>query len=304
MSKNVMEKLWEFAYEPSNLKNAIYNPAIKPKLEKALSDVPNLMLYGGPGVGKGTFANILLKHTGYDYLWVNASDETGIDFVRSGGKVNNFSTSLGITPLKIVVFNEADSLTRGAQGAQKALKQLMEDVHKITRFIFLTNSIESMMDELIDRCNLIEISNPPAKEIFLFTSKILQAEQIKFDKKVLLSIIKKSYPSIRNTIRSLQININKGKLVGDLTSTSEGVWIKITNAIKKGDIEMVRKLLRSNYINYPSLYEYLYNNCGDFKEPGGVILLVGEHLVYDSKIAIKEINFMHMVASMIFQKVV
>jgi len=159
------------------------------------------------------------------------------------------------------------------------------------------------MDELMDRCNLIEISNPPAKEIFLFTSKILQAEKIKFDKKVLLSIIKKSYPSIRNTIRSLQINIKNGKLVGDLTSTSEAVWIEIINAIKKGDVVMVRKLLRSNYINYPALYEYLYNNCGEFKEPGGAILLIGEHLVSDSKIAIKEINFIHMTVQGILGKV-
>jgi len=117
----VTTKLWEFEHEPLTLSGAIYNKEIRPKLEKALAEVPNLMLYGGPGVGKGTFANILLRHTGHDYLWVNASDYTGIDHMRTGGIVRDFATALGVTPLKIVVMNEADSLSQGAQGAQKAL---------------------------------------------------------------------------------------------------------------------------------------------------------------------------------------
>lgn len=301
--KNVMQEMWEFKHEPDNLKDAVYNKEVRKKLENALEDVPNLMLYGGPGVGKGTFANILIKHTGYDHLWVNASDETGIEFVRTGGKVKNFATSLGITPLKIVIMNEADSLTRGAQGAQKALKQLMEDVHKITRFIFLTNSIEAMMTELQDRCHVIEVSNPPAKEMYLFAAKILKSEGIKFDKKNLLSIIKKCYPSIRNMIRSLQVNIKNKELTGDLISLSEEIWKEIFENIKKKDVDTVRKILKSNYINYTALYEYLYNNCGEFKEPGGAIILIGDHLVTDANVAIKEINFMHMIVQGILRGV-
>jgi len=100
------------------------------------------------------------------------------------------------------------------------------------------------------------------------------------------------------------MNTSNGVLVGDVIHTSEATWKEIVDGILRKDVEMVRKLLRSNYIDYPSLYEYLYNNAGMFKEPGGAILLIGDHLANDSSVAIKEINFMHMVVQMIWQKVV
>jgi DNA polymerase III delta prime subunit len=303
MKKSVSDKrIWSFVYEPTEFDEMILNKEVRVKLNKALDENPNLMLFGRAGVGKGTYAHIYLKHTGYDYLWVNASDETGIDTMRD--KVKSFATSLGVTPLKIVVLNEADSLSQGAQGAQKMLKQLIEDVQGITRFIFLTNRIEVMMEELQSRCQVIEINNPPAKEIFLFASKILKSEKIKFEKKTLLSIIKKCYPDIRKTVWAIQENSINGKLIGDTIHASEALWKDILDRILARDAEHVRNLLRSNYVDYVALYEYLYNNAGEFNEPGGAILLIGDHLISDSNVAIKEINFMHMIIQMILQKVV
>ena len=70
------------------------------------------------------------------------------------------------------------------------------------------------------------------------------------------------------------------------------------------DLESVRELLKSNYIPYPELYEYLYENAGSFKQPGGAILKIGKALRWDTTIAIKEINFMEMFVDMIYSKVV
>jgi replication-associated recombination protein RarA len=61
-----MGDLWTFKYEPKKFDDMILNEDIKPKLKKAIEEVPNIMLYGTAGVGKGTFTNILLKETGYD----------------------------------------------------------------------------------------------------------------------------------------------------------------------------------------------------------------------------------------------
>ena len=77
-----MGELWTFKYEPQKFEDMILNPDIKDRLRKAIKEVPNIMLYGTAGVGKGTFTNILLKETGYDHMWVNASDETGIEGIR------------------------------------------------------------------------------------------------------------------------------------------------------------------------------------------------------------------------------
>ena len=291
------KEIWTFKHEPNRFEDFIINGDIKHKLKKALDDIPNLLLYGTPGVGKGTFTKILLEHTKADYIWINVSDETGIDTMRN--KVRSFATSLGVTPIKIVVLNEADSLTSGNQGAQKMLRQLMEDVHKVTRFILMANYNNLIIPEIKSRCEVIKIDNPPAKDIFKFASKILIKEKVKYDKKVLLSIVKKCYPDIRKTIWSLQENSVSGKLVGDRVSSSEDLWKKILDGIIKKDIESVRKVLKSNYIDYPDLYTYLYENVGEFKSPGDAILSIGDHLRYNSSHTIKEINFVHMVVGMI-----
>ena len=298
----MLENMWSFKHEPLTFDGVILSKDIKPKLKKIIKELPNILLYGTPGIGKGTYTKILLKESGCDYLWINASDETGIDTIRD--KVRSFATSMGITPLKIVVLNEADSLSSGQQGAQKILRQLMEDVHKITRFIFLANYEQYIIPEIKSRCQVIKIDNPPAKEIFHFCTRILDQERVKYDNKTVLSIVKKCYPDIRKTIQALQENSMDGKLVGDAIHASESVWNDILDSIIRKDIDMVRKLLRSNYIDYPALYEFLYTNAGTFKEPGGAILTIGDHLVNDTNIAIKEINFMHMVVQMIWNKVV
>ena len=295
-------RIWTFAYEPKTIDEMILNDDIKPVLQKALDEVPNLLLYGNAGLGKGTFTNIMLRHTGFDKMWINASDATGIDAIRE--RIRPFATSMSMTDLKIVVLNEADSLTSGPQGAQKMLRQLMEDVQKITRFVLLCNYEHNIIDEIKSRCQTIKIDNPPAKEIGKLCLKILKLEKVKYKAEDVIAIVQKCYPDIRKTINVLQLNTINRNLVGSRLSVSEDVWKKVLMLMLKQDVESVRKELKSNYIDYPDLFKYLYENAGDFKEPGGAILLVGEHLHRNTFYPIKEINFMQMFVQMIFQKVV
>ena len=295
-------RIWTFAYEPTTIDEMILNDDIKPALKKALDEVPNLLLYGTAGLGKGTFTNILLRHTGFDKMWINASDATGIDAVRE--RIRPFATSMSMSDLKIVVLNEADSLTSGPQGAQKMLRQLMEDVQKITRFVLLCNYEHNIIDEIKSRCQTVKIDNPPAKEIGKLCLKILKREKVKYKAEDVIAIVQKCYPDIRKTIQVLQLNTINKVLVGSRLSVSEDVWKKIFDFMLRQDVENVRKELKSNYIDYPDLYKFLYENAGEFKEPGGAILLVGEHLHRNTFYPIKEINFMHMFVQMIFQKVV
>lgn len=294
--------MWPFKYEPQTLDEMVLNEDIKPILNKMLDEVPNILLYGTPGVGKGTFTKILLKHTGFDKMWINGSDETGIDSVRE--KVRPFATSMSLSDLKIVIINEADSLSSGQQGSQKALRQLIEDVEKICRFIFICNYVHYLIPEMESRFQIIKIDNPPAIQIGKLCLKILKKENIKYKATDVVKIVEKCYPDIRKTINVLQMNTINGELRGSNISLSEALWEKILSLIKKQDIENVRKELKSNYIDYPDLYNYLYDNAGEFKEPGAAILMIGEHLYRDINYPIKEINFMRMVVDMIFNKVV
>ena len=286
---------WVFKYEPKTFDGIILNDVVKPQLQKALKEIPNLMLVGPPGVGKGTFTNVFLKTTGLDSIKLNCSDETSIDSVRT--KVKSFATALGISPLKIVVMNESDYLTPNAQAM---LRDLIEQVQGITRFIFQCNYGHKMIKEIQSRCQVIELNNPPAKEIYHHIMDILKKEKVEVkDPKAIVAIIKQLYPDMRKMIHTLQLNVINGKLDSIRLDEVSEVQGKILEAIQAKDLEGIRKLIRNHSVNYPDLYHHIYENVGDFKSPGDVIIAVGEHLYRDSIVAIKEVNFMAMVASLI-----
>ena len=299
---DLRKNIWVYKYQPEIFEDIIFNEDIRPKLRKAIDEMPNLLLYGSSGGGKGCFANIMLKKENIDNMWINASDESGIDVFRN--KIRPFATAMCLKDMKVVVLNECDSMTSGPQGSQKLLRQLMEDTYKLCRFILLCNYDGYIIPEIKSRCQTIRVDNPPAKEIGKLCLKILREEKIKLDPKTMTEIIKKCYPDIRKTINVLQENTVDGKLIGSSLSASEDVFRKILNLILKKDMDGVREELKSNYIPYPELYQFLYENAGEFAQPGGAILMIGKALRWDTTVAIKEINFMEMFVDMLYEKVI
>lgn len=299
---DLRKNLWVYKYKPKTFNDIILNDEIKPKLEKAMNELPNMLLYGTPGVGKGCFADIIIDKENIDHMWINASDENGIEVFRN--KIRPFATAMCLKEMKVVVLNECDSLTSGPQGAQKLLRQLMEDTYRLCRFILICNYENYIIPEIKSRCQVIKFDNPPKKEIGKICLKILKQEKIKYEGKTIMEIINKCYPDIRKTINVLQENSIDGELTGSRIYASEALFEKIFDLIIKGELEDIREELKSNYIPYPELYEYVYERAGEFKEPGAAILSIGEHLYRDSTIAIKEVNFIHMIVEMIYDKVI
>jgi DNA polymerase III delta prime subunit len=292
---NHKQDIWTFKHEPISFDDMVLNDDVRGKLSKALKEVPNLMLVGPAGVGKGTFTHIFLKETGLDYLWVNASDETSIDNIRT--KVKSFATSLGITPLKIVVLNEADFISVPGQAM---LRDLMEQVQKITRFILMCNYGHKVIPELQSRCQVVELSSPPLKEVAKFAMTILKKEKVKIDNvEKVLDVVKKLYPDIRSIINTLQLNTIDGKITNIKLSNASGIYNKILEMVKERDLDGIRKTLRSNTINYNELYQYFFDNVGDMKSPGDAIIEVADALYRDSIVAIKEINFIGFIMKLI-----
>ncbi len=298
---DLRQNLWTFRHEPQRFQDIVLNEDIRPKLLKALDDLPNMLIYGTPGIGKGCFANLIKKKDNVDYMWINASDENGIEVFRN--KIRPFATAMCIKDMKVVILNECDSLTSGPQGSQKLLRQLMEDTYKICRFVLICNYEGFIIPEIKSRCQVIKFEKPPMKDIGKLCLSILRKENVQFDSKDMIDIIQKCYPDVRKTINVLQENTIDGKLTGSKLDSSEDVFKAILGYMIEQDIEKVREELRSNYIPYPELYAYLYDNAGEFKQPGGAILNIGQFLYQDTTVANKEINFMTMVVKMIYEQI-
>jgi DNA polymerase III delta prime subunit len=286
--------IWCFKYQPQTFSEIVLNNDIRNKLQKALVEVPNLMLVGPAGVGKGTFTNVFLKQTGLDYLWVNCSDETSIDNIRT--KVKSFATSLGITPLKIVVLNEMDGLSVPGQAM---LRDLIEQVHKITRFILMCNYGHKVIPELQSRCQVVEMGAPPLKDVAKFVMNILKQEGVEVKKvESVLDVVKKLYPDIRSTINTLQLNVVHGVLDSITMDNINSVYENLFKMSVNSDLDGIRKTLRSNTINYVELYQYFFDHVGELNNPGDAIIDIADALYRDSIIAIKEINFIGLVVKL------
>jgi DNA polymerase III delta prime subunit len=292
--------IWTFRYEPQTLDEMVLQPDIRDKFKKALKEVPNLMLVGPPGVGKGTYANIFLRETKLDHYKVNCSEETSIDNVRT--KIKSFATALGITPIKVVVLNEIDFLSLNAQAM---LRDFIESVQNITRFIMMCNYGHKVIPELQSRCQVIELGAPPAADIYKFCMSVLEKEKVTVkNKKEIVEMIKKLYPDIRRMVNTLQLNTINGVIDSVSVEELSKLYESILAKIKLFDLDGTRKILKSHMINYPELYNYLYENVDRFKNPGDAIILIGKHLYQDSIVAIKEINFMAMVLEMMKANIV
>lgn len=294
--------LYEFTHAPKTFDEMILSEDVRPKLQKALKELPNLMLIGPSGVGKGTFVDVLRKETGIECLKLNCSDETGIDSIRD--KVSSFATSVGFGGLKLVYLNESDYLSPNAQAM---LRDLMEQVQKYTRFVYCCNYGHKMIPELQSRCQVIELSNPPALQVAKRCFSILDAEGVTYNKKTVIDLIKsiwKKRPDIRKTLVTLRENVIDGVLPEQIVMTSsEEVYQNILNGMIQGNPDTVRTLLKSHAIDYTSLYTFIHEAImvedKVFTKDAEAIVHVGTAMRWDGICAIREINFMTMLFEML-----
>lgn len=282
------QEIWCFKYAPQSLDEMILSDDKKEILKKVIKECPNVLLAGKPGTGKGTFMDIFLKETGYDFLKLNMSDENSVDTVRD--TIKTFATSLGFTNKKIVYGNEFDAVS--LQG-QQAIRDLLESVQKNCRFFFLANYPQKIIDPIKSRCQTITLNEPPKDQLLKFCFKILKAENIEVkNKSGVVEIIKAHYPDIRQIVNTLQLNCVNGVFDTVKISTTSDVFENIFTYMKEADIESIRKTLRSEGVDYPALFNYLYEKAPEVKSPGDFVISLGEYLYRDAFVAIKEINFM------------
>lgn len=288
--------LWVEKYRPHLLEEYIGNDTLKSKVKQYLesNDIPHLLLYGTAGTGKTTLAKLLVGGIKCDWLYINASDDNGIDTIRV--KIKNFASNIGFNPIKVVVLDEADGLTSQGQGA---LRNIMETYSLHTRFILTCNHHERIIDPIQSRCQSFGIVPPSKNDVAMKLLGILKSEGVAFDKKDIALLVQSHYPDIRSIINTAQRNVIDGKL----SLTKEDILIgdiktKLVDALKNSGADaftLIRQLMADNNVrDYSDFYTYLYEKLDEYADGhvAEVVIILADSQFQDTNVVDKEICFM------------
>lgn len=289
--------LWVEKFRPSTLEGYVGNDVVRGKIEEYITkqDIPHLLFYGTAGTGKTTAAKILVKNIDCDYMFINASDERGIDTVRD--KIKGFASTVGFKPLKVVVLDEADFLGREAQ---PALRNLMEAYSATTRFILTANYIERIIDPLVSRTQVYKLTPPSKKDVAKKLADILKSEDVEYETKTIAQIVNAYYPDIRKIINSAQLQTQNGKLQVSIEELiGQDIKLKIIDVLTsnlplKDKVTEIRKIVADAQIqDFTELYQLLYQHVevyAETKVPQAVIA-IAEGQFRDGQVPDREINF-------------
>jgi replication factor C small subunit len=283
-------------YRPSDLNNYVGNDNVKEIIQQYIdqNDIQNFIFYGPAGTGKTTLAKIITSKINCDHLYINASDERGIDTIRD--KVQSFASTASFKPLKIVILDEADFLTIQAQAS---LRNIIETFSRTTRFILTCNYVERIIDPLQSRCHVLKIVPPSKSDLARHVASILDNESIKYDIKDLATIINKYYPDLRKTLNVCQSSTvdNNLKLDSSLL-VSNTYQNQVLNVLKKPtqtSFTQIRQIIADSGVNdYDDLFRFLFETISEFapNREGEIIIILSE-MQYQSGFRIdKEINIM------------
>ena len=198
-------------YRPSKIEDVLEQHTIVNALKKTIKNknIPHLLFYGSSGVGKTSIALALVKtlfnNKNYDdrILELNASDERGIQIVRE--KIKNFAkfsiNNDNNAKFKVIILDEADSMTLETQ---LALRYIIEQYSKFTRFIIICNYINKIIEPIISRCALYRFKPIKKIGVLKILVKISDNENIKISKTDLLKIYKSTDGDLRYTINLLE----------------------------------------------------------------------------------------------------
>lgn len=287
--------LWVEKYRSQALDQYIGNEELKNTIGKWIekNDIPHLLLYGKAGTGKTTLAKLITKNIDCDALYINASDENGIDTIRD--KVKSFASTATFRPLKVVILDESDFLTINAQAS---LRNVIETFSAKTRFILTCNYVERIIEPLQSRCQAFKIETLSKPDIARHLAYILETEGITYNLPDISAIISNFYPDIRKIINVTQQNVIDNKLTLVEVGSKFDVERLVGLLGHKDAFKTIRQYLADNDItDFEPIYRALYDSIG--KENGMITITLADYQHKHATVVDKEINFMACIASII-----
>ena len=291
--------LWVEKFRPKTVEDCILPDRLKKPFQEYVNQktIPNLLLSGGPGVGKTTVAKALCNEIGCDYLVINGSDESGIDTFRV--KIKNYASSMSLSGgRKVIIIDEADYLNPNS--TQPALRNAIEEFSGNCSFIFTCNYKNRIIEPLHSRCAVIEFNlkngekAKMASTFFKRIQTILQSESVDYEDAVIAELIKKHFPDFRRVLNELQRYSQFGKIdTGILSQIADVSISELVKNIKEKNFGEIRKWVASHEIDSNTLYRKVYDAMYDFIKPQSIpqaVIILADYQYKAAFVADQEVN--------------
>lgn len=285
-------------YRPKTIAECILPENLKKIFQEMVDkkEIPNMILSGGPGVGKTTVARALCEEVGCDYIIINGSDENGIDVLRT--KIKSYASSISLSGgRKVIIIDEADYLN--ANSIQPALRGAIEEFAKNCSFIFTCNYKYRLIPALHSRCTPIEFKingdkQRLAAEIFKRVWNILTEENITAEKKVIVEIVKKHFPDTRRILNELQTYSSSGSIDDGILYNSKEIEIgELIQFLKDRNFQDIRRWVAVNSNDHIELFRKVYDSASNFINPDGIpqlVVILAKYQYMAGFVADQEIN--------------
>ena len=259
-----------------------------------------MILSGGPGVGKTTAARVMLDQIGSTYMFINGSEESGIDVLRT--KIKNFASTVSLEGgKKYLILDEADYLN--PQSTQPALRGFIEEFHENCGFILTCNYKNRIIPALQSRCSVIDFVIPKTEKNKLATQffnriiEILNENAIRFNEKAVAELINTHFPDWRKILNELQRYSVAGEIDAGILINLDDKNIKdLMSMMKKKEFTNVRKWVVDNLDNdSDKLFRVVYDNLYEYIDPSSIphaVVALGEYQYKAAFVADLEINMM------------
>lgn len=260
--------IWVEKYRPT-LENIILTDEVKKKTKTILKNgkLTNNIFYGGPGIGKSSFAIALCEKLNIEYLFINGTN-CGVESLRTG-EISTFASTLSFeAEKKCVIIDEAEKMSSAfVLGFQSFIEKY---AHNCT-FILTTNHIEAfsapMRSRFDDICFDIKTKEEKRTLFLDFLNSvctILDKEKISYNKKTVMNFLATYFPDMRRSLNTLQGSVVDGEITEAILAKRATHFDNLYDILKAKKYKDMIKYVEDNEVDFTILINEFHKNLNKF----------------------------------------